>query len=40
MMDEPKRPTDAETARELAKFLSGPHALPIIKAKGMEPAAP
>ena len=25
-------------ARELAKFLSGPHALPIIKAKGMEPA--
>jgi molybdate transport system substrate-binding protein len=27
-------------ARALAKFLSGPHALPIIKAKGMEPARP
>lgn len=25
-------------ARALVKFLSGPHALPIIKAKGMEPA--
>jgi molybdate transport system substrate-binding protein len=29
---------DSATARALAKFLSGPHALPIIKAKGMEPA--
>ena len=29
---------DAATARALVKFLSGPHALPIIKAKGMEPA--
>jgi molybdate transport system substrate-binding protein len=30
---------DGATARALVKFLSGPHALPIIKAKGMEPAA-
>jgi molybdate transport system substrate-binding protein len=29
---------DGAAARALAKFLSGPHALPIIKAKGMEPA--
>jgi molybdate transport system substrate-binding protein len=29
---------DSAAARGLAKFLSGPHALPIIKAKGMEPA--
>jgi molybdate transport system substrate-binding protein len=29
---------NAEAARALVKFLSGPHALPIIKAKGMEPA--
>jgi molybdate transport system substrate-binding protein len=29
---------DDATARVLIKFLSGPHALPIIKAKGMEPA--
>jgi molybdate transport system substrate-binding protein len=29
---------DGIAAHELAKFLSGPHALPIIKAKGMEPA--
>jgi molybdate transport system substrate-binding protein len=29
---------DSATARALIKFLSGPHALPIIKAKGMEPA--
>jgi molybdate transport system substrate-binding protein len=29
---------DGAVARDLAKFLSGPHALPIIKAKGMEPA--
>jgi len=27
-------------ARALVKFLAGPHALPIIKAKGMEPASP
>jgi molybdate transport system substrate-binding protein len=27
-------------ATGLVKFLSGPHALPIIKAKGMEPAGP
>ena len=26
------------TANEFVKFLTGPHALPIIKAKGMEPA--
>jgi len=30
---------DEAAARALVKFLSGPHALPIIKAKGMEPAA-
>jgi molybdate transport system substrate-binding protein len=29
---------DQATASGLIKFLSGPHALPIIKAKGMEPA--
>lgn len=29
---------DAETAKAFVQFLSGPHALPIIKAKGMEPA--
>src|SRR5580692_390756 len=28
---------DMAAANELAKFLAGPHALPIIKAKGMEP---
>jgi molybdate transport system substrate-binding protein len=28
---------DGATARALVKFLSGPHALPIIKAKGMQP---
>jgi molybdate transport system substrate-binding protein len=30
---------DAAAARALVKFLSGSHALPIIKAKGMEPAS-
>ncbi len=30
---------DAATARALVKFLAGPHALSIIKAKGMEPAS-
>ncbi|HEX4410485.1 MAG TPA: substrate-binding domain-containing protein [Xanthobacteraceae bacterium] len=30
---------DTAAAKELVKFLSGPHALPIIKAKGMEPAS-
>ena len=30
---------DGAAATELVKFLSGAHALPIIKAKGMEPAA-
>ncbi len=30
---------DGAVARALVKFLSGPHALPIIKAKGMEPAS-
>ena len=30
---------DDATARALVKFLSGPHALPIIKAKGMEPVS-
>jgi molybdate transport system substrate-binding protein len=29
---------DRETAQGFVKFLSGSHALPIIKAKGMEPA--
>jgi molybdate transport system substrate-binding protein len=29
---------DRTAAGDLIKFLSGPHALPIIKAKGMEPA--
>jgi molybdate transport system substrate-binding protein len=29
---------DAAAARALVKFLSGPQALPLIKAKGMEPA--
>jgi molybdate transport system substrate-binding protein len=29
---------DDGAARALIKFLSGPHALPIIKAKGMDPA--
>jgi molybdate transport system substrate-binding protein len=29
---------DAAAARALVKFLSGPHAVPIIKSKGMEPA--
>src|SRR5580704_4770528 len=28
---------DDATARALVKFLSGPHALPIIKARGMQP---
>jgi molybdate transport system substrate-binding protein len=27
-------------ARDLVRFLSGPHALPVIKAKGMEAASP
>jgi molybdate transport system substrate-binding protein len=31
---------DGAVARAVVKFLSGPHALPLIKAKGMEPAAP
>ena len=31
---------DAVAASGLVKFLSGAHALPIIKAKGMEPAIP
>ena len=30
---------DGATASALVKFLAGPHAVPIIKAKGMEPAA-
>jgi molybdate transport system substrate-binding protein len=30
---------DAATAKGFVQFLSGPHALPIIKAKGMEPAS-
>ncbi|HTP93836.1 MAG TPA: substrate-binding domain-containing protein [Xanthobacteraceae bacterium] len=30
---------DGAAASALVKFLSGPHALPIIKAKGMEPAS-
>src|SRR5580693_3676735 len=30
---------DDAAARALVKFLSGPHALPIIKAKGMDPAS-
>jgi molybdate transport system substrate-binding protein len=30
---------DGAAARGLVKFLSGPHALPIIKAKGMQPAS-
>jgi molybdate transport system substrate-binding protein len=29
---------DGAAARSLVKFLSGPHAVPIIKSKGMEPA--
>lgn len=29
---------DSATASALVKFLAGPHAVPIIKAKGMEPA--
>ena len=29
---------DPDAATELVRFLAGPHALPIIKAKGMEPA--
>ena len=29
---------DGAAAKSLVKFLSGPHALPIIKSKGMEPA--
>jgi molybdate transport system substrate-binding protein len=28
-----------EMAREFVKFLTGPHALPVIKAKGMEPVS-
>jgi molybdate transport system substrate-binding protein len=31
---------DGATASALVKFLTGSHAMPIIKAKGMEPAAP
>jgi molybdate transport system substrate-binding protein len=30
---------DGTTASALVKFLAGPHAVPIIKAKGMEPAS-
>ena len=30
---------DAAAARDFVRFLSGSHALPIIKAKGMEPAS-
>ena len=30
---------DAAAARGFVQFLAGPHALPIIKAKGMQPAA-
>ncbi len=30
---------DAETAKAFVKFISGPHAAPVIKAKGMEPAS-
>ena len=30
--------SDGTTAKDFVKFLTGPHALPIIKAKGMEPA--
>jgi molybdate transport system substrate-binding protein len=30
---------DGAAARALVEFLSGPHALPIIKAKGMQPAS-
>jgi molybdate transport system substrate-binding protein len=30
---------DAAEARALVEFLSGPHALPIIEAKGMQPAS-
>ncbi len=30
--------TDAAAAKGLVKFLAGPHAVPIIKSKGMEPA--
>jgi molybdate transport system substrate-binding protein len=28
-----------ESANALLKFLAGPHAVPIIRAKGMEPAS-
>jgi molybdate transport system substrate-binding protein len=31
--------SDSATANGFVKFLAGPHALPIIKAKGMEPAS-
>ena len=31
--------TDGAAASALVKFLAGPHAVPIIKAKGMEPAS-
>jgi molybdate transport system substrate-binding protein len=31
---------DGALADALVKFLTGPHAVPIIKAKGMEPASP
>jgi molybdate transport system substrate-binding protein len=31
---------DAAAARALVEFLSGTHALPLIKAKGMEPVSP
>jgi molybdate transport system substrate-binding protein len=31
--------TDGATASALVKFLTGPHAAPIIKAKGMQPAS-
>jgi molybdate transport system substrate-binding protein len=30
---------DAVAAKDFVRFLTGPHALPIIKAKGMEPAS-
>jgi molybdate transport system substrate-binding protein len=32
--------SDPAAASGLVKFLSGPHALAIIKSKGMEPAGP
>jgi ABC-type molybdate transport system substrate-binding protein len=31
---------EAEAAKALIKFLTAPAAVPVIKAKGMEPGAP